>query len=114
MSSNPRQPAPDNATTPVTISASPCAKAQPPAKSAAPQAMISNQSEVLKLRDGRLRFCLYVRSSDLRRSRPPIFCPMLGLGSVRSRLRRISSISRSYLFVIAVLFLELARTLLPV
>src|SRR5581483_9393645 len=43
--------------------------------------------------------------------RPPTLCPKPALDSLRSRLRRISSISRSYLFGIPVLFLELARTL---
>src|SRR5690349_3817927 len=71
--------------------------------------MISNHSDVLKLNEGIVRFRVYIRCSDLRRNRPPIFWPILALGSVFSKFRKISSISRSYLFDIAVLFLKLAR-----
>src|SRR5690242_7371801 len=51
------------------------------------------------------------RTPALRRARPPALCPKPVLDSVRSKLRKISPISRSYLFGIPVLFLELARTL---
>ncbi len=71
---------------------------------------MSNHSEALKLNEGIERRRVRLRTSDLRRNRPPIFWPMLALGSVFSKFRKISSISRSYLFDIAVLFLELART----
>ena len=46
--------------------------------------------------------------------RPLNFCPKPAFGWVRSRLRKISSISRSYLSGIPVLCLELARTLFTV
>src|SRR5258708_8425478 len=108
-----RQATPITAMAPVTRSAPalPCAKAQPPAKSAAPHAIIKHHSVTPKLKDG-LGICM--RESDLRRNRPPNLCPKPGLGPVRSKLRRISSISRSYLLGIVVLFLELASILLLV
>src|SRR5216684_3260661 len=82
-----RQATPITAMAPVTRSALACAKAQPPAKSAAPHAMIKHHSVTPKLKDG-LGICM--RESDLRRNRPPNLCPKPGLGSVRSKLRRIS------------------------
>src|SRR5258708_12850161 len=54
------------------------------------------------------------RALALRCKRPLNLCPKPAFGWVRSRLRKISSISRSYLSGIPVLCLELARTLLTV
>src|SRR5205814_9935199 len=98
--------------TPVKVSAPSCAKAQPPAKREEQTAIASHHSETPKCKDVSLRRRTFERESDFRRIRPPNFLPRPCFGSVRSILRKISSISRSYLFGIVVLFLELASTTL--
>src|SRR5207249_340299 len=68
-----RQTAPITAITPVKISAPPCAKAQPPAKSAAQTAIVRHHSEMPKCKDSSLRLRTFERESDFRRIRPPNF-----------------------------------------